>query len=407
MPVKLNKIPIEDFGSNLGITWATHLNDFRPESRNTNPHHPQTLLHELVFLMLFCGENVLLPDAHITCCPSFQHLFQENDLVKNAFRQGNLVLAIRDNAGNLDEVNNKQKSMRKHKEDFECSKAFAPIFDKYIGSETRCAEYKISDLSKSFSDGVQKIIESNLITNLQDRDILCQAAAQAYQKEGGEDVFRYGKVVEYLDEHYKEKAERLKSYFNPAYLLSPLFAMDYLPFSLHWNIPHSKYASILLEDGGNQKCLTDTDNEGVPEDLWKVHSLNPSELSHECLCECQKIAQEMNYYDALRSARVFLRTSEEKEEIRNFQNVLLEYMMEIKKVTRCGEYSWTDCAKKLWGDVYEEPDFLKRALPCIVAAEAQSVVHTLEMTGSMILLPSEIPQLRPQANGTYQFGLRK
>lgn len=329
------------------ITWATFVDDLRIRTDLQSVDRPDRhLLRELKALSLFHGQSILIPDSHLCGNYIMQSLYLAEDTgIREAFRQGLLVLAIRESrpeeTASLAAVNERVGKRRAFPAKLNQARAFARQFDREQGLEQPCASWSLQAMSGGFERLIDKLVrQGDRLLTADNCGVLSDARDAAKRiADGGAggpvDYFRFGDLYNYLrtSRGMRDTDPTIRA-ANAAYLLNPGIQLD-VPVSVPLSCVPTEYVNFLIADDasslsrfGGSTVIPELDI--APLEVLTDESLD--RVTFPTIRACQAAGHACGYFRALDHARARAGTDQEWQAFNLYIQALSEYVKEIKGI---------------------------------------------------------------------------
>ena len=336
-PISIDKWP------DPAATWATLADDLRLRSDLRQRVAPcRRLLRETKALCLYHGTTLFIPDSHLTDNRLLQQLYLDLDTgIAWAFRMGMLVLALRDRAENLAEVNEQQGTKRSVPAMLTRARPFVRKFDREQSLEARWARWSLSKLSGGFEGAINRLIEEgHLVLNSTARSMLSRARRKAIRRareeahDASEGYFRFGDVYQEL--------RRLtgSNDFDPAiqaartaYLLNPGLKLGVDTSPVASDLP-TRFLSFVAYGTATAQWPTDTDDIVSELDIPGLDVITQAgldALTFPDIRRAQAFAKKIGYFRALKAVSAAPHTAECWSVLRDYTKRLKRYVKYMKR----------------------------------------------------------------------------
>lgn len=322
-------------------TWATHLNDIRILAKSgEKPDWQRTLLRELKLLCLFHGRRVILADSDLNNNPSFQELFLHDvHGIRSAFASSRLLLALRDTATGLADLNRQQGRRRANPEMADRARPFAEMFDAFHDDKGLVAvEWKLAASADGFEQAVKRLAFDSLSPlSTDDRDIVQQAmkAARDVDPEGrlffGNIYDHIVRKLQYPNTHAAVQGVRA------AHMLSTCRRLGFSPSVplLDGDVSYAQFVS-----GSTSTPLSDSLVRSAPLPSRILTDASLDAIDFSLIPTLQDLGDSIGYFAALEAARLACGSPAFGEAYVSYLQKLEEYLQALGREASIELLDW-------------------------------------------------------------------
>jgi hypothetical protein len=357
--IRLNRKPAAHWTKlHHGATWATHFNNIRLLATERTPAAWELVLaRELKLLCLFHDRTVVIPDSDAINNPAFQALFRGNfHRIRSAFSQGPLMLALRDTAGGLCEVNDQQGSGRLNPEMETLARPFARDFDQFFRAEDLVAlEWQMATGVNRFAALIRRLIEfKESPLSPSERELLGAAVQAAVSADSAGRLLFFNVYDHLVSKQRHEFRHPCIQALRAAYMLNISMSAGISP-SVSMTDLDPSYA-FFIATGKSSVAGTVPDELAlhcpIPERILLDSALDT--IMFDRIPTLQQLGESLGYFDALEKARASVGAPEFGDSYIRYLDKLAKYMRALEKDSRsgprCSRFELVDWQKEVLRD---------------------------------------------------------